>query len=64
MPESYALVERLRADRHAAVISGAGPSVLVLAVGAVDEQAALEHTPAGWTAHPIPVAAGGAEQIS
>ena len=31
MPESYQLVRRLRADGHAAVISGAGPSVLVLA---------------------------------
>jgi homoserine kinase len=30
MPISYDLVQRLRADGHAAVISGAGPSVLVL----------------------------------
>lgn len=30
-PTSMALVDRLRADGHAAVISGAGPSVLVLA---------------------------------
>ena len=30
MPESYELVQRLRADGHAAVISGAGPTVLVL----------------------------------
>ncbi|HET9646827.1 MAG TPA: homoserine kinase [Microlunatus sp.] len=30
MPSSYDLVRRLRADGHAAVISGAGPTVLVL----------------------------------
>jgi homoserine kinase len=30
MPESLALVDRLRAAGHAAVVSGAGPSVLVL----------------------------------
>ncbi len=30
MPESLALVDRLRADGHAAVVSGAGPTVLVL----------------------------------
>ncbi len=30
MPESLVLVDRLRADGHAAVVSGAGPSVLVL----------------------------------
>lgn len=30
MPKSYRLVERLRAAGHAAVISGAGPTVLVL----------------------------------
>ena len=33
MPESLALIDRLRADGHAAVVSGAGPSVLVLAGG-------------------------------
>ena len=32
MPESLALVDRLRADGHAAVVSGAGPTVLVLTV--------------------------------
>jgi homoserine kinase len=31
-PESMALVDRLRADGHAAAVSGAGPSVLVLAL--------------------------------
>lgn len=32
-PESWALVEALRADGHAAFVSGAGPTVLVLAAG-------------------------------
>jgi len=32
MPDSLALVDRLRADGHAAVVSGAGPTVLVLTV--------------------------------
>jgi homoserine kinase len=31
MPETEALIERLRSNGHAAVVSGAGPSVLVLA---------------------------------
>jgi len=31
MPETYELVQRLRLDGHAAVVSGAGPSILVLA---------------------------------
>ena len=33
MPESIALIDRLRAEGHAAVVSGAGPSVLVLRRG-------------------------------
>ncbi|WP_371814156.1 homoserine kinase [Phycicoccus sp. HDW14] len=46
-PASMALVDALRADGHAAAVSGAGPSVLVLARRArVDEVRA--HAPAGW----------------
>lgn len=44
MPDSLALVDRLRAAGLAAVVSGAGPSVLVLHTGA-DVTAYL---PAGW----------------
>lgn len=33
MPETYRLVQTLRAEGFAAVVSGAGPSVLVLADG-------------------------------
>ena len=62
MPESLELVDRLRAAGHAAVISGAGPSVLVLArraaVGAVTEL-----TPAGWQARPLEVDPTGARVL-
>jgi len=63
MPESLDLVDRLRAAGHAAVVSGAGPSVLVLArraaVGAVTEL-----TPAGWQARPLEVDPTGARVLS
>jgi homoserine kinase len=45
MPASLALVDRLRADGHAAVVSGAGPTVLAL----VGEGAGLaSYCPDGW----------------
>jgi homoserine kinase len=40
MPKSHALVQKLRAKGHAAVISGAGPTVLVLTTGFVSEEIA------------------------
>lgn len=43
--ESMALVDTLRAAGHAAVISGAGPSVLVLAT---DVAGAAAHAPSQW----------------
>jgi homoserine kinase len=46
MPASLELVDRLRADRHAAVISGAGPSVLALGADGADVAAYCPH---GWT---------------
>jgi homoserine kinase len=66
MPESAALLTRLRADGHAAVVSGAGPCVLTLAVLAHDEHAgdpgsaaevrALRaRTPEGWQCLPLRV---------
>lgn len=46
-PESMALVDGLRARGHAAAISGAGPSVLVLTTR--DRVAVVRaHVPAGW----------------
>jgi homoserine kinase len=66
MPESAALLGRLRADGHAAVVSGAGPCVLTLAVlghdehvgdpGSAAEVRALRHrTPEGWECLPMRV---------
>ncbi len=46
MPASYDLVARLRADGHAAVISGAGPTVLVLTAG--ETAPLLDRCPDGW----------------
>jgi homoserine kinase len=46
MTASLDLVDRLRADGHAAVVSGAGPSVLVLLPGRDDLAA---YCPEGWT---------------
>src|SRR5690606_6126969 len=49
MPETFALVERLREHGHAAVVSGAGPSVLVLAGSeAADGDAVAALAGAGW----------------
>ena len=44
MPATLALVAALRSAGHAAVVSGAGPTVLVLATG----QAPVVTAPAGW----------------
>jgi homoserine kinase len=66
MPESAALVAALRADGHAAVVSGAGPSVLVLVPLAAGEHAGdamatavvrdlYGRAPAGWRCLPLPV---------
>lgn len=52
MPDSIDLVDRLRAEGHAAVISGAGPSVLVLAVAEgnnAPESVLQRFTPPGWS---------------
>jgi homoserine kinase len=58
MPESMQLLDRLRADGHAAVISGAGPTVLVLTDGA-GVAAVPSYTPAGWSCRPLEIAADG-----
>jgi homoserine kinase len=59
MPETLALVDRLRAGGLAAVVSGAGPTVLVLAGTDDAVTAALAAAPAGWRAHPVAVAGPG-----
>jgi homoserine kinase len=63
MPQSFALVERLRAAGHPAVISGAGPTVLVLARGDVEADAVLEQAPGDWIARTLPVDPTGATEI-
>jgi homoserine kinase len=63
MPDSLALIDRLRARGHAAVVSGAGPSVLVLGpADAVPEVTGL--TPPGWIALPLEVETTGAEVLA
>lgn len=47
MPESLALVDHLRGDGHAAVVSGAGPTVLVL-TRATDLDPVTSYAPVGW----------------
>jgi homoserine kinase len=49
MPATLALVAALRSAGHAAVVSGAGPTVLVLATG---ESPAVT-APAGWRVLPL-----------
>lgn len=60
MPASLALVRSLRAEGHAAVVSGAGPTVLVLTPPGSDDGAVLARCPAGWTSHRLLVGVGGA----
>jgi homoserine kinase len=62
MPDSIALIDALRAQGHAAVVSGAGPSVLVLTDGTGDVPVAAP-TPPGWTALALAVDAVGAEVL-
>jgi homoserine kinase len=53
MPESLALVRALRADGHAALVSGAGPTVLVLIDGPAGPL--LARCPDGWEAHHLAI---------
>jgi homoserine kinase len=57
MPESLELVDRLRAAGHAAVVSGAGPTVLVLTVSETAD--VLVQAPDGWDARVLDVATTG-----
>ncbi len=62
MPESIALVKRLRADGVPAVISGAGPTVIALSDdGAADKVAALAGP--GWAANRLALDAKGASVL-
>jgi homoserine kinase len=59
MPFSLALVDALRADGLAAVVSGAGPTVLVLTDAAGQTEVA-RRVPAGWDALVVPIDPDGA----
>jgi homoserine kinase len=74
MPDTLALVDRLRSAGHAAVVSGAGPSVLVLSrrhpddpdvdpAGAVRVREVADLTPEGWTVLPLDVDLHGARVL-
>jgi homoserine kinase len=62
MPASIDLVDRLRAEGYAAVVSGAGPSVLVLGPER-GVPAVTGLTPAGWVALALDVDTAGAEVL-
>jgi homoserine kinase len=57
MPASYELVRELRAEGVAAVISGAGPTVLAFAA---EDVSLHDGCPAGWTHHRLEVDTAGA----
>ncbi len=57
MPDSLALVDTLRADGIAAVISGAGPSVLAFSDGT--DHGLLARTPRGWAGHALAIEPAG-----
>ena len=61
MADSALLVTTLRHAGHAAVISGAGPTVLVLARGEVEAESVLAAKPDGWVAHRLAPDPGGAQ---
>jgi len=63
MPDSIALVDRLRDRGLAAVVSGAGPSVLVLTTGGGDLGAVRDEAPTGWTVLPLEVDHAGARVL-
>jgi homoserine kinase len=58
MPESLDLVDALRSAGHGAVISGAGPSVLVLTDGAGVERV-RDFAPGGWLCRALEIATDG-----
>ncbi|HEX4977365.1 MAG TPA: homoserine kinase [Nocardioides sp.] len=62
MPRSLALVRDLRAAGLPAVVSGAGPTVLVL-TGATDQEDVARRVPDGWRALTLDVERTGAEVV-
>lgn len=64
MPASAALVAALRAENLPAVISGAGPTVLVLASSPQEAATAAGAAPAGWQVRELAVDAAGAHIVA
>lgn len=62
MPQTAQLVASLRQAGVAAVVSGAGPTVLAL-VGSADVDAVVRDAPEGWTGRPLQVDARGARVL-
>ncbi|RYZ26244.1 MAG: homoserine kinase, partial [Propionibacteriaceae bacterium] len=63
MPESFALVQQLRAQGRAAFISGAGPTVLVLGTAA-DLDGTAAQCPQGWATHALAVDPAGVRVVA
>lgn len=64
MPDSARLVHSLRSAGHPAVISGAGPTVLVFARGNVEAETVLAQVPAAWTGMALAVDSSGAQILN
>jgi homoserine kinase len=64
MPASLALVAALRSEGHAAIVSGAGPTVLVLVPAGADVDAVEQQTPHGWSCHRLAVDQRGARVVA
>jgi homoserine kinase len=62
MPETLALVRRLRADGIPAVVSGAGPTVL--AFGTSDTTDLVGRCPEGWACHDLAIEPSGARLLA
>jgi homoserine kinase len=63
MPHTAQLMTRLREQGHAAVVSGAGPAVLVLLSSDADIDAVHSNTPDGWSCQVLDVDRRGARVV-
>jgi len=65
MPDSLTLVDELRADGFAALVSGAGPTVLAFSDGVDSAYTAklADRCPAGWGCHALPIELHGARVV-
>lgn len=63
VPRSVELIDALRGRGVAAVLSGAGPTVLALTRAQDEVQQVLDQTPAGWSGRELAVATEGAQVV-